>query len=51
MHAVCVDVGLLRKNNRKLIAQNGYHKDINVTDLRHPRVTSLNFKVGFLQNY
>jgi len=33
MRNVCVNVGLLRKNKRELIAQNGYHKDINVTYL------------------
>ena len=51
MHAVCADIGLLKNNKIKLIEQNGYHKDINVTDLRHPTVTCLKFKMGFLRNY
>jgi len=50
MHAVCADVGLLKNNKIMLLSQNKYYKDIIVTDLLHPTVTILKFKMGFLRD-
>jgi len=55
MDAVCAGVGLSKNKKIKPISQNGYHKDINVTELRHLPVIYLKFKKGiweiiYLQN-
>ena len=51
MHPVFADAGLSKNNKIKLFSRNGLKNDINVSDLWHPSVTILKYKMGFLRDY